>query len=226
MAGRLHIDKGTQILQEPSLVETWVTPFDEEYQVTAYLKALPRLIRRTRVHDARCAKLWQSLVSNGNAAAYAEAHAVLARLFRRFRFTIHSYERLARQPDKPLLEQAAQMLNGHHEAGNSAHELESQLRLTLQQFLDLELATAADLCLVDELRGKILSSHEAYARRRAEALGGSDPNAARYALWGLSRASTYYTYRRGYRFRMYAKHWIETAIRQKKAGGTGQRPPG
>lgn len=218
MAGRFHIGKGTDILRDLELIDRYVMQFDDEIHAAEYLSALPDLIEQTAYQDSRCAELWDSRASHGS-GDYPQEQAKLAELLLKFKYTLRSYERLVRQPDKPFLRRAVQLLAKGTEAGSDVYKLESLLRLTLREFVNLEEATADDLPLLDELRAEIVSAHEGFARTMAETIAGPEPEAARYAICGLSKAAENYSDRRGYRFRTYAEFWIETAVREKKTWG-------
>lgn len=218
MAGRLHISRGADIIKASSVISNHVMPFDDERQEAAYLQALPGLIERTAAQDAKCAELWDSRGLRG-LRDYSQQQVKLAELFLEFKFKLISYERLVRQPDKPYLRQARQLLSDEMAGGIAAGELESILRLTLQEFVDLEAAISDDLRQLDETRAKIVSAHEGFAREMAESISGPDQESVHYALCGLSKASEHYCYGRGYGFRDYATDWIGTAIRDKKTWG-------
>jgi hypothetical protein len=216
MAGRYHIRKGTDIVEDPGLVERYVEPFDGGRERQAYLEELPRLIERTVKQDERCAESWESTSSQHDRDGYDREVAKLAELLLRFRFKVRSYEILVRQPNKPLLEQATRLLADGAERGREIDELESLVRLTLRQFVEIEQAIANDLRFMDGVRAEIVSAQEAWARKLAKSIDEADPDAPRYALGALAKAVQAYTHQRGYRFRTYAEHWIETSVREKK----------
>jgi hypothetical protein len=132
---------------------------------------------------------------------------------------LRSYERLVRQPNKPFLSRAIRLLAESEEGGSGIQELESILRVTLREFVTLEAAIADDLRLIDQLRAKVVSTHEGFAKMMAESITGPDLEAARYAVCGLSKAAENYSNPRGYRFRTYAEFWIERSVREKKTWG-------
>jgi hypothetical protein len=222
MAGRLHIRRGADIVKASSVIANHVMPFDDERQEAEYLQALPGLIERTAAQDAICAELWDSRESRG-LNDYPRQQAKLADLFLEFRFKIISYERLVRQPDKPYLRQATQLLGEEMAGGIAVRELESILRLTLREFVDMEGAIADDLRRLDETRAMIVSAYEGLARGMAESISGQDQELVHYALCGLTKATEHYCYWRGYEFRVYAAEWIEASIRERKTWGLNRR---
>jgi hypothetical protein len=219
MAARLHIGKAADIVNDAHLLDRYVVPFDDPGRAAEYLAALPRLIERTHSQDARCAQLWESRLDPGVLEAYVHARARLRRLLLRFRFPLRSYERLVRQPHKPILDRAKDLLA--QDAGRPAElqQLESLVRMSLREFVDAEEAIAGELRMLDGVRTAIVAAYRGYAQEKAEALAGPDPEAVRYALAGLRKAAENYNHRRGYPFRTYARHWIETAVRDRRTWG-------
>jgi hypothetical protein len=221
MAGRWHVGRARDIVRDPDSLERHVEPFERENQSSEYQKSLPGLIDQTRSQDARCAKLWHSRPTGplGSMLAYYRERDRLADLFLRFRFRLLSYERLVRQPQKPVLQQARQLLAESSERGPAARRLESLLRLPLQGFVDLQEEIARELQLLDGLRAEVVAAHREYAEKRALSIAGRDPDAVRYAVCGLRKAAEYYTHRSGYKFWSYAQYWVERAVREKKTWG-------
>jgi DNA-directed RNA polymerase sigma subunit (sigma70/sigma32) len=219
MAGILHIRKGTEIINNPKLIELYVKSFDAEAEAEDYLKSLPRLVKQTRVQDAHCAELWESRDSLDDPSSLTREQGRLIRLLRRFQFHLRTYERVVRQPDKPQVDEARQRVSEDVEDRDAVRHLESRLRLPLSEFIELEESIAADLRLLDESRSSIVEAYIPFARKKAMALAAPGEDGERFALCGLRKATEYYTYRRGYRFKMYAIHWIEAAIRDKKTWG-------
>jgi hypothetical protein len=218
MAGKLHTSRGLDIIKAKSANSTHVMPFDDESQEMEYLEALPRLIEQTTVQDAKCAELWDSREPR-SLRDYRQQQIKLAELFLQYRFKLLSYERTVRQTDKPYLRQATQLLHERVTEGTAVRELESMLRLTLQEFVDLEGAIADDLRRLDETRAIIISNHKDFAKGMAESISGQHRESVQYALCGLTKATEHYLYWRGYGFRDYAAEWIETAIRERKTWG-------
>jgi hypothetical protein len=221
VAGRLHIGKARDIVRDPSLLERHVAPFEGEDQRIEYQQSLPGLIEKTRIQDARCAKSWESRPTGplGSLLGYYRERDRLADLLLRFRFHLLSYERLVRQPQKPILLEARQLLAEASEGVPAVRALESRLRLPLQGFVDLEGEIASELRLLDNLRAEVVTAHRERAREMAVSIAGHDPEAVRYAVCGLRKAAEYYSHRRGYQFWSYAQHWVERAVREKKTWG-------
>ena len=220
MAARLHVGKAFGLLDKPDPFESnsLVIPFDDDDQAAAYLADLPELNKRTRAEDIRCASLWEPGGLWFDEDEYAREQDKLAGLFLKFRFTLRSYERLVRQPDKPLLDQARQL---SEEVGSSEEidRLESLLRLRLRDFIALEDAIADELRRIDAVRAELVASFGDFARRMAETIAGSDPEAIRFANCGVIKAAEYYDPRRGYTFESYAEFWVEKAIHDQKTWG-------
>ena len=195
MAGRYHVAKGTDIARDPGLIERCVDPLNDEREVQAYLQEVPRLIERMVEQDERCAESWASINFQEDRHGYDREVAGLAELLLKYRFKLRSYEVLVLQPNRPPLERANRLLADGPERGGDIDDLESLLKLTLREFVELEEATANDVRLIDEARAEIVSAHESWARELARSIDEADPEALRYPLDALARAAQAYNHR-------------------------------
>jgi hypothetical protein len=221
MAAGWHVAKASDIVRDPGALDLHVVPLGEA-AAAAYLGSLPGLIKRVRSQDRKCAKRWHSRAETADLTAFEREQGKLAELLLQFRFRFRTYERLVRQPQnqKWILLRANELLGGEAGRVQEVRGLESMLRLTLLEFVKLEEAIAEDLRILDEKRGELVAAHAEFARKKAETLAPSDPDAVSYALGGLRKAADHYDYRRGYRFSTYAQWWIKKAVRDKKTWGT------
>jgi hypothetical protein len=220
MAGRLHIGKGRDIVRDPKLLERHVEPFEGDDLRIEYQQSLPELIEQTWSQDARCAELWKSRPTDplGSLLPYYRERDRLGELFLRFRFRLDSYEILARQPQKPVLQEAQQHFAEAPESPG-ARALESRLRMPLQGFIALEEEIVNELRLLGGLRAEVVAAYRGHAEEMAISIAGRDPDAIRCAMCGLRKAAERYSHQRGYEFWLYAQHWVEKAARERKTWG-------
>jgi hypothetical protein len=209
MAGRWHIGKATDVLNDHSLVETHVVPMDES-ETVLYLSILEGLIVATKAQNELCGTLWEK-TAPVRSGEYDMEHANLCSLFERFRFRSKAYERTVRQTDKPYLRQANALVN---ESGDhpEVQKLERILRLSLREFIELEDRIQRTLARLDAARELLADGHHDFAMQYARSLGISDDQSIESVLLSLRKASGYYDYKQGYAFTEYARHWINRAL--------------
>lgn len=214
MSGRWHIGKARDIVADHSLMERLVDPLDEQTEAR-YLNGFPALIAAIESQDAMCADLW-SEISPDSETEYTTEHDHLCDLFRQLQFTLKSYERTVRQPQKPLLTHAKELVR--ESSGHPAvKELEQRLRLRLNDFIQLETEIDENLAKLDAARNELADAHRDFAIQCAADSGQSDETTVACALYGVEKAAEYFDYTRGYRFTTYARHWIEKAIELRRS---------
>jgi hypothetical protein len=220
MAARLHTAKATAILNDTEELPWYVdVAKDQEELAIKYRQMLPTLIEHLRSQDAGCAKLWAERHTRNTLAAYHRERHQLVKLLRRFRYSLRYYERLVRQPDKPLLQEARHLLDDWERNAGRVRGLESLLRMTLQEFVEQEDQIANDLVLMDKLRAEIVSRYHGLASNVVGHLTHYGPDGMRYALCGLRKAAECYSHRHGFKFATYAVWWIRNAVQEKKTWG-------
>src|SRR5262249_30884471 len=130
-AAQWHIAKTRTIIANPELIERYIAEFDGEDQRVEYQQSLPGLITQVKRQDTGCAKAWASRPAGllGSLLTYYQQRDRLADLLLRFRFPLRAYERLVRQPGKPMLEQARQLLSQPSGSAGAVGQLETRLRL-------------------------------------------------------------------------------------------------
>jgi hypothetical protein len=214
-AGKWHVGKASDILESPDLLERCVE-LPNEHEEAKYLDQLPALVAEATDQDRRCAECWDTGRGAEDASRYLVEREELIRLFQRFRFRPKLYERLVRQPDKPLLREAIQFLSAGQEDTPEAIALERVLRMRLRDFVILEEGLLDDLHDLDEAREELVAAHKGLALSMACAQSPSDESTVSSALVGLRRAAAWYDYQRGYSFEEYAQHWVQEAIDKRR----------
>lgn len=213
MAARWHCGKASEILKNPELLERYAEPLGE-LDEARFLDHLPALIAETQEQDQRCAKHWE--LATEQQSCYLAEQEDLVRLFSRFRFQSRLYERLVRQPDKPLVRDAARLLSLGQEQSPEATELQRTLRMRLPDFLKLEEGLANDLGDLDEARNELVVAHRDLAFRVARSQPRWDESTVSSALMGLRKAAEWYDCKHGYSFEEYAQHWVQDAIDKRR----------
>jgi len=215
MAGKWHIGKASGLLQNPDLIERYVEQLGE-HEEAKYLDQLPLLVAEAEKQDRRCAECWDTGIWLEQESHYRAEREKLIRLFKRFHFRPKLYEKLVRQPDKPLLREAIGFLNAGREITPEAIALERIVRLHLRDFVRIEEGLVDDFCDLDEAWDTLSAAHKELALKMAMAQPGSDESTVSSALVGLRRAAAWYDYKRGYSFEEYAQDWVQEAIVKRR----------
>jgi DNA-directed RNA polymerase sigma subunit (sigma70/sigma32) len=203
-AAHWHLTKAAGVVRKPKLLER-VAPHLEEEAAKQYLGALPGWIEQTRQQDAKCAELWGQ-----HRADYTVQRDHLVAMLLRYDFALRSYEKFARQPVKVLAESS----------GDSVPD-ESTLRMTEQEYADLQSKIDADLQILDKARAELVAGHDdlivKLVQKSVEKSAESAEDVTAYARSGLAKAAENFDVRQGHRFATYAQWWIKTAIKEKKS---------
>src|SRR5262249_16144484 len=218
MAATMHVGKGRRILGDPKLIEILVEPLEKDEQ-EQYLDSLPQLNAETLEQEHRCVVCWNCRKHGEDDLIYRQYGDRLLRLFRKFRFPPRAYERVVRQSEKPMLQEAIRLLESDGSGENETRErrlLEGRFRMSLREFVSLEEGLAADLCALDEVRTELWTAHESLAIEIAQKQRKPDEVTVKSAMIGLMKAAETYNYKRGYSFALYAQWWIRDAIRKRK----------
>jgi DNA-directed RNA polymerase sigma subunit (sigma70/sigma32) len=224
MATRWHLGKARDILRDNSCLEKHVLHLKPE-EVTAYLEALPQLIRAVEKQDARCAALWAARETQPDLADYRRELDRLAELFSQFQYPARDYERVVRQEPKKLLDDVRRTLAKPNPPVPEVRGLEMFLRARLQEFVDLEEEHVQDVQTLDRLRAELIAGHEEFVCTVAARYVSKEPDALFYARCGLAKAAESYEVSRGYRFATYAIWWIRAAIENKRTWGRTKDSP-
>ncbi len=216
MTGRWHLGVARDIANANSVDNPRLRTFDNENEESRYLANLPELISAIEVQDAKCAELWAA-DTPGSQTRYQIEHGDLCSLLLQLRFSLRAYERVVRQPNKPLLEEAKTLVT---EPCDTAYvkSVENHLRLRLADYIELEEGIEATLEQLDSLRDELTEAHHEFAVQCAQEFDDFDQNTIECALSGMRRAANTFDYSRGYRFTDYAKHWINNATQQQNKG--------
>lgn len=211
MAGKWHLATALDVVRSPELLRQIVEPLNVE-ECAAYVDRLPNLVAATRGQDRRCATCWDIAATSGRNSDYLANRETLMRLFQQFRFHPKRYERLVRQPEKPVLQNARRILAAGEEGSTEAKELERILRMRVRDCVALEGDIAQDLAALDGARDELFHAHEQLAFEIAHEQSDCDDQKIASALIGLRRAVGWYDHKRGFDFPEYARHWIQEAI--------------
>jgi DNA-directed RNA polymerase sigma subunit (sigma70/sigma32) len=203
-AAQWHLTKAAGVVRKPKLLER-IAPHLEGEPAQVYLAALPGWIEQTTQQDAKCAELWAQHRSD-----YPVQRDHLVAMLLRYDFALRSYEKFARQPVKVLAESN----------GESVPD-ESTLRMTEQEFADLQSKIDADLQILDKARAELVAGHDdlivKLVQKSVEKSAESAEEISAYARSGLAKAAENFDVRQGHRFATYAQWWIKTAIKEKKS---------
>ena len=214
MAGKWHIAKASQILTKGKIEGYVDLP---EVDEPKYLEHLPELIVLAENQDQRCAECWKTGMRPEEERRYLHEREQLIRLFHRFQLKPKLYEQLTRQPDKPLLCDAMRLMRSGQENTQEAMALERSLRMRLTDFIRLEEFLADDFRDLDEAREELFTAHQAFALRIAQSQQVADESTVSSALAGLRKATAYYDHKRGYSFKEYAQHWVQSFIEKRRS---------
>jgi hypothetical protein len=218
MAARWHLGKARDVLRDPALLERHVGRLKPE-EATAYLAALPQLVKQTAKQNTRCARLWAEREAQPDLADSEREQERLIELFFQFQYPYPAYERIVRQEAKPFLDSVRRALAEPSLPPNQLRGMETHLRMRLQEYVDLEDANVQDIQTLDRLRAELVTGHEEFARTVAERYGAQEPDALFFARCGLHKAAESYQPSRGYRFGTYAVWWMRAAIANKRTWG-------
>jgi hypothetical protein len=211
VAWHLKIARDFVSLNPPVPSPLGIDVSEEHFPV--YLRRLPKLIIRTEKWNERCRELWASRDTDG-LTAYQAAADELARGLYRFRFRLSRYERLARMPEKPILEIAQSIAEGSADPDKIGF-VEEQTRMGVQDFIATE-QEIDRLCRgLDRVRAKLVELFREWAILKASSMS-TDPLAQVSAVAGLTKAAEMFTYGSRFRFRAYAEPWVEKYIREKR----------
>jgi hypothetical protein len=215
MAGRWHVGKATDILQDNSLMKRYV---DFEHQgEEGYVSALPELIKLTTDEDRTSADAWCAR----DLPSFYAARERLGQLFPRFQLHCKLYERLVAQQPKPLLEHAMHLRSIGAGSTPESVRLEAKLRMPLSKFVALEDELAQDVAELKSARDELCLAYGEFARQQAHSQPSFDPSMIPIALEGLRKAADWYDHKRGFDFCDYAKWWIRAAIAKRQAPECG-----
>jgi hypothetical protein len=209
LAAQWHLEKAASVARKPKLLER-VAPHLEGVPAQQYLAALPSWIEQTTRQDAVCGDLW----GKQHATYPAQSEHLVAMLLR-YDFSLRSYEKLARQTSKMLVETSAT-------PSSSADEIptESAPRMTAQEADDLQQQIDADLQVLDQARAELIAGHDDLVMKlvQKDVEKTADPveEVTAYARNALAKAAENFDSRQGRRFATYAQWWIKTAIKEKK----------
>lgn len=204
MSGHWHVKRASEFLIDRSRPPDGVD-LEDESETQQYLDQLDSLIETTKQKDKQCGRLYLH-------ESYDSEHRKLCTLFRRFRFTRNSYERLVRQTENPFLQEARRLVQS--DDVNARAKLERRLRLSISEFIAMESEIAVALHELDAAREKIVAAHRDFAVNLAQRTGGSGDSVVAAAQFALRKASEYYDFKRGYSFEEYAQHWIVECVEQ------------
>jgi len=128
---------------------------------------------------------------------------------------LRSYEKLARQTSKTLLETAAT-------PSSSADEIppESARRMTPEEADYLQQRIDVELLVLDQARAELIAGHDdlvvKLVQKAVEKTTDPVEEVTTYARNALAKAAENFDSRQGRRFATYAQWWIKTAIKEKK----------
>ena len=206
-----EIGTSSDLVKSPDLLERYVELLGGHGGAN-YLTRLPALIAEAKEQDGGCAECWGS----ERESYYRVELDKLISVFQRFHFRPKVYERLIRQPDKPLLRDAVLFMNTGQQNSPEAIELERIVRMRLRDFVLLEEQLSDSCRELDEAREELCATYEQLALRIGHAQTHSDESTIASALVGLRRATAWYDYKRGFSFEEYAQHWIQEAIDKRR----------
>lgn len=212
-AVRWHVAKARAFLPLSDVTDFPISHL-EKNERAEYLERLPDLIDLAERQDAACQSCWAKYLRDGDRAAFLAERERTVELLGRFRFRPLLYDRLTRQPDKPVLEQARQLLS----TGHSGIELEDRLRMSLREFVDAEDAIAWEHRALDEAREELAVAYDGLAEKITAEFDGPADVLLQAARRALRKAAEMFLFDNRYRFPAYAQWWIRAAVR--KAGGT------
>ena len=213
MAPEWHLERAYEILQDDTLLSEYVVPDNlNDEEASKYLDDLGTLVEETRKQDEICANRWT--VGRNDSFGYREQQRKLESLLLNFRFELRWYEQLAREQEKPALGHAIQLLRDSKQDAEQHRSMELELRLSLREYVQLEKSIAEELLRLDDLKAQLVASHSEFAKKLIHADYGTDPDVIYHAMYGLRMAANRFDFRRGYRFAVYAQHWIEAAAKK------------
>jgi len=211
-AAQWHLEKAASVVRKPKLLES-VAPHLEGEAARQYLAALPGWIEQTARQDAKCSELWGK-----RHASYPAQFEHLVAMLLRYDFSLRSYEKLARQTCRTLLETTGTPASKTHAQKKSPPE--PATRLTAQELEDLQQQIDAELAVLDQARAELIAGHDNLVMKMVESHveKTADPvdKVTAYARNALAKAAESFDSRQGRRFATYAQWWIKTAIKEKK----------
>ena len=209
VAPQWHLEKAASVVRKPKLLER-VAPHLEGEPAQQYLAALPDWIEQTTRQDALCGELWDK-----QHATYSAQFEHLLAMLLRYDFSLRSYEKLARQTNKALVETSATP-----SASAGAIFTESPPRMTAEQADHLQQQIDADLQALDQARAELITGHDdlvaKLVQKSVEKTADPLEEVTAYARNALAKAAENFDSRQGRRFATYAQWWINTAIKEKK----------
>jgi hypothetical protein len=164
LSGRYHAGKARDLIGDPAKSELHTTATDQD----EYQRQLPALIERIELLDELSRRAW--LASRERDASFLKIQRQLVELYDAVRLRPRNYERLARQSDKPLVDEA-RLSSSLPPDDSTRISIEDQIRMPVGDYLQLEVEIANTVAKIDDLRDRFAAGYADFARECATSMG-------------------------------------------------------
>ena len=205
MAGRYHAGKAQNMIDAPEkiLVQTTVT------DTKTYMAMLPSLAEDIIQRDTELRSLWEE--GKRDSENYQTKCTEMYDAYDRLQLTSLTYERLLRQSDKPIIEDARNACRLHKQDTKRKH-LERQFRLDINEYIEIENHISATLGRIDDLREEFANSYKEFSDTYVREISDGSKMAMAAGQIGIRHATRFFHDRTDYQFEAYAKHFIKREL--------------
>ena len=228
-ATRWHLAIAQRMIAEPAKAASTVR-IDDAAELSAHLANVSQIASAIEEQERRCMAAWRDGRWEAEPADYASERDKLVAQFDRLCIRLQAYERVVRQPDKPLVREARDLIQRRGaedpDAAAETSALENKLRMKLAPYLANEEAIAGLLATLDQARADVVQMHVYWAMDLAQTLQppAASTRSSAIAARAMETPAKYIDYRRGYDFRTYAQHWVEKFVQREMGDSTPPRP--
>lgn len=207
MSAAYHIHYAQDMIDDEELIRRRTSVKD----VAPFQTRLPDLIQRMEHVNDQANASWEH--SPQNRETMREHYVQLVELYDAVQLLPLAYERLSRQSEKPLLDDARALQAFPRNAAERIR-LERILRLTIEDYLDIESEIDSLNRQIDAEREAVVEGHRELIHAYVHELGRHDEVSLAAARYAARVATRMFDERRGFRFMPYAEVWIDRELKR------------
>lgn len=205
ISGRCHAGKAREMLDDIDKIEQStdaVNPREHQQRLPAIIEHIERL-------DREAQDFWQRTRQNDSSVRRIQGE--LNKAYDAVSLKPRNYERLVRQSDKPLLEEAKAACQ--RPTGDPGRDcLEDRLRMSVDDFLELEQEITRCLAEIDRLRDSFAETYREFVNDYIRSVADGSRMSLAAGFLGMRRAVNSFDDRRGFQFVHYVTPWIDREL--------------